>query len=59
MFAYLKRFHNDESGAITVDWVVLTAGLTLFGVAIVMVIFDAAQDPAEGIGAELAAIEIE
>jgi Flp pilus assembly pilin Flp len=25
------RFSNDESGAVTVDWVVLTAAVTLFG----------------------------
>ena len=59
MFAYLKRFHNDESGAITVDWVVLTAGLTVFGLAIVTIIFSAAADPAEGIGSELSSIVIE
>jgi Flp pilus assembly pilin Flp len=29
----LTRFRDGESGAITIDWVVLTAALTLFGVA--------------------------
>ncbi len=26
-----SRFCNDESGAVTVDWVMLTAAITLFG----------------------------
>lgn len=32
------RFLKDESGAVTVDWVVLTAALVLFGAAAVAVI---------------------
>lgn len=27
MWKSLKRFHADEGGAVTVDWVVLTAGV--------------------------------
>ncbi len=59
MFAYLKRFKDQECGAVTVDWVVLTAGLTVFGLAIITVIFTAAQDPAVGVGAQLTGFEIE
>lgn len=36
MFVYLKKFRADECGAVTVDWVVLTAaivGLAVAGVA--------------------------
>ena len=33
LFALVKNFHNDESGAVTVDWVVLTAAVVGLGVA--------------------------
>lgn len=33
MNAFIKRFHREEIGAVTVDWVVLTAGV--IGLAIV------------------------
>jgi len=29
-----KTFHNDESGAVTVDWVVLTAAIVGLGIAV-------------------------
>ena len=32
----LKQFRHSESGAVTVDWVVLTAGVALIGAAIVL-----------------------
>lgn len=31
MLKYLERFKNDEEGAITVDWVVLTAAIVGMG----------------------------
>ena len=34
MFNFIKNFRNDEDGAVTVDWVVLTAAVVaLAGVA--------------------------
>ncbi len=33
MLGMVKRFARDESAAVTVDWVVITAGIVLFGVA--------------------------
>lgn len=35
MRKYLVRFAAEESGAVTVDWVVLTAGVVAFGVMVV------------------------
>lgn len=29
-----KKFHNDESGAVTVDWVVLTAAIVGLGLVV-------------------------
>ena len=31
MFNLFKKFKNDESGAVTVDWVVLTAAVVALG----------------------------
>lgn len=33
-FRLLRRFGSDETGAVTVDWVVLTAALVGLGVAV-------------------------
>ncbi|MCC5999902.1 MAG: hypothetical protein JJU19_03455 [Pararhodobacter sp.] len=35
LFEMIKNFHNDESGAVTVDWVVLTAAIVGLGIAVV------------------------
>jgi len=35
LFDLIKTFHNDESGAVTVDWVVLTAAIVGLGIAVV------------------------
>ncbi len=34
LFAQLRKFGNDESGAVTVDWVVLTAGIVGLGLLV-------------------------
>ena len=34
LFTTLKNFRNDESGAVTVDWVVLTAAIVGLGIAV-------------------------
>jgi Flp pilus assembly pilin Flp len=58
MQQFLSRFWKQESGAITVDWVVLTAAMAGFGVAVASIIVTAANDPAEGMGAVLTDIEV-
>lgn len=47
----LKAFIASEDGAVTVDWVVLTAAACFFSVALVGSIQSAATDKANGIGA--------
>ena len=32
---FIKIFRNDESGAVTVDWVVLTAAIVGLGIAVI------------------------
>jgi Flp pilus assembly pilin Flp len=35
LFAMIEAFRKDESGAVTVDWVVLTAAIVGLGIAVV------------------------
>ena len=47
----LRRFHEDEDGAITVDWVVLTAAV----VALSVVVFGSIHDAVVAVGDAIAA----
>lgn len=38
MINFIKNFHNDESGAVTVDWVVLTAAVVGLGIVVMGII---------------------
>lgn len=40
MFNLAKKFNNDESGAVTVDWVVLTAAIVGLGIAVLAAVSD-------------------
>lgn len=35
LFAMIENFCNDEAGAVTVDWVVLTAAIVGLGLAVI------------------------
>ena len=35
---FIKKFFNDESGAVTVDWVVLTAAIVGLGLVVMQVV---------------------
>jgi Flp pilus assembly pilin Flp len=58
MKQFLKRFRKEDDGAVTVDWVVLTAAMAGFGFAVATIITTAANDPAEGMGARLAEMDV-
>lgn len=51
----LKRLRRDESGAVTVDWVVLTGAILVFGMLVLGAVADGATDVSTGIGAQLSA----
>ncbi len=34
LFAMIRNFRDDEAGAVTVDWVVLTAAIVGLGIAV-------------------------
>ena len=38
LYSHVKNFSKDESGAVTVDWVVLTAGIVGLGLAVAAVV---------------------
>ena len=46
----LQRFLRDESGAVTVDWVVLTSGVVILGIVVMPPIARAVGDMAILIG---------
>ncbi len=37
---YFTKFVRDDAGAVTIDWVALTAGILLLGIAVVYGIFN-------------------
>jgi Flp pilus assembly pilin Flp len=52
----LRRLAQDESGAVTVDWVALTAAVVVAGLLIGFTVMEGAFDVAETIAADLATI---
>ncbi|RLJ60558.1 hypothetical protein BCF46_0761 [Litoreibacter meonggei] len=42
--AMIKNFAADESGAVTVDWVVLTAAIVGLGIAVMASVSDGLED---------------
>ena len=44
MSALIKNFANDEAGAVTVDWVVLTAAIVGVGIAVMATVSDGLED---------------
>jgi Flp pilus assembly pilin Flp len=47
------QFYKDESGAVTVDWVVLTAAIVGIAIAVISVISGGVEDASVGINDEL------
>lgn len=53
MLNAMKTFHADESGAVTVDWVVLTAALVGLGLAVMGVVRGGVQNLTDDIADKL------
>ncbi len=56
MLNFIKNFRNDEDGAVTVDWVVLTAAIVALGIAVGGAVSTGATGLANSVGADLAAM---
>jgi len=54
----LRNFLNDEDGAVTVDFVVLTAAICLLGFVVIFLFSDGATDLANRIQAFLENVEV-
>lgn len=55
MLNFIKNFRNDEDGAVTVDWVVLTAAIVALGLLVGNAISSSASSAASNIGSDLIA----
>ncbi|SFR32607.1 hypothetical protein SAMN04488005_0340 [Yoonia tamlensis] len=49
MLNFIKNFRNDEDGAVTVDFVVLTAAIVVLGLAVGAAVSSGAEDLANRI----------
>ena len=49
MYNFIKNFSNDEDGAVTVDFVVLTAAIVVLGLAVGLAI----SNGATGLGSKI------
>ena len=54
----LKKFQNDESGAVTVDWVVLTAAIVGLGLAVIAAVRTASLGLATKISSAIGTITV-
>ncbi|MDF1872264.1 hypothetical protein [Vannielia sp.] len=54
----LSRFARDEDGAVTVDWVVLTAAIVGLGIGVVTLIADGAINYSSSLGSHVGATSI-
>ncbi len=58
MLNMIKNFRRDEDGAVTVDWVVLTAAIVGLGIAILATVSGGVSDLAGAIDSELSTMTI-
>jgi len=53
LFDFIKHFGKDEDGAVTVDWVVLTAALVGLGIAVLAAVETGLSDLSNDIGSKM------
>ncbi len=58
MSALIVNFLKSESGAVTVDWVVLTAAIVGMGVLVVTIVANGALDHTSGLNSHLANADV-
>jgi Flp pilus assembly pilin Flp len=59
LFKLTRRFRTDEDGAVTVDWVVLTAAIVGMGVAVMTTVKSGTSSVATKISQGLGAVSVE
>ena len=58
MRAYIQHFCRDDDGAVTVDWVVLTAAIVGMGVIVITTVAQGALDHTSGLNSHLANADV-
>ncbi len=58
LFNLIKTFRKDEDGAVTVDWVVLTAAIVGLGIATLAAVSGGVEDLSGDISTQLATSQI-
>ncbi|RVT87135.1 hypothetical protein DXV76_03345 [Rhodobacteraceae bacterium CCMM004] len=53
IFKLARRFRNDEDGAVTVDWVVLTAAIVGLGIAVLTSVTSGTKTVTEAVSTHL------
>lgn len=56
MSHHFSRFRSDEDGAVTTDWVTLTAAIVLLAAVVAVTVRDGAIDGGNDIGAKVASM---
>ncbi len=59
LFDLIKTFSKDESGAVTVDWVVLTAAIVGLGIAVIAAVSGGVSNLGSSISASLSGHSLE
>ena len=59
MLNFIKNFRNDEDGAVTVDFVVLTAAIVVLGLAVGTAVSNGAEGLANEIESSLGNMDAE
>ena len=58
MLDFIKNFHAEEDGAVTVDWVVLTAAIVGLGIAVILAVRTGTVNMASDIGTTLSGANV-
>ena len=58
LFKLVKKFNNEEDGAVTVDWVVLTAAVVGLGLVVMATVKSGSETLATNISTSLGAVPI-
>ena len=56
MMNFFNKFRRDEDGAVTVDWVVLTAAIVGLGIAVLLTVSDGVGQLSKDIDSELSSM---
>lgn len=56
-YAAIKAFLSSERGAVTVDWVVLTAASCLLGLFVMVIVYESYGTPSNNISDAVSAVD--